>query len=193
MELVQKMTYRIIAIMGKSASGKDTVLKDLMAKFPEKLHQIIRTTTRPRREGESLEAYHFIDEHDWGKKAWLLSSDFRGWHYGSSLDDFSEDKVNIGIFSPNEVRILKELNKVFVVRTLYLCADGVVRINRSLHREKHPDIAEICRRYLADEKDFDCKEIDNCDYKVINETALDFTKIEGVILNMITELLSSNP
>ena len=42
---------KIFYIMGKSASGKDTIYKELMEKMP-KFHSIVPYTTRPMREGE---------------------------------------------------------------------------------------------------------------------------------------------
>ena len=42
---------KIFYIMGKSASGKDTIYKELIEKMP-KFHSIVPYTTRPMREGE---------------------------------------------------------------------------------------------------------------------------------------------
>ena len=41
----------LIAIYGKSASGKDTYLNELMKEYPN-LNKILLATTRPPREGE---------------------------------------------------------------------------------------------------------------------------------------------
>ncbi len=45
---------KIFYIMGKSASGKDTIYKELIEKMP-KFHSIVPYTTRPMREGEKAE------------------------------------------------------------------------------------------------------------------------------------------
>ena len=42
---------KIFYLMGKSSSGKDTIYKELIQKFP-KMKRIVLYTTRPRREGE---------------------------------------------------------------------------------------------------------------------------------------------
>ena len=53
---------KIYFVMGKSASGKDTIYKKLLERIPE-LKTIIPYTTRPMREGEKEGAeYHFTDE-----------------------------------------------------------------------------------------------------------------------------------
>ena len=38
---------------------------------------------------------------------------------------------------------------------VYIYATDKMRLLRSLSREKNPNCHEICRRFLADEKDFD--------------------------------------
>ena len=52
---------KLIVLMGKSASGKDTIYKLLLADKSLKLRQLVPYTTRPRRVGEiEGEAYHFV-------------------------------------------------------------------------------------------------------------------------------------
>ena len=54
---------KIFCFMGKSASGKDTIYKRLLADKELSLHRIVLYTTRPIRVGEveGVE-YHFTDE-----------------------------------------------------------------------------------------------------------------------------------
>ena len=53
---------KIFYLMGKSASGKDTIYKELKELLPE-LKTIVIYTTRPIREGEQDGVeYHFVDE-----------------------------------------------------------------------------------------------------------------------------------
>ena len=55
---------RIYCIMGKSASGKDTVYKELLRRFPE-LKTYVMYSTRPKREGEQDGVtYHFVSEEE---------------------------------------------------------------------------------------------------------------------------------
>lgn len=58
--------------MGKSASGKDTIFKQIKERMPN-LKTIVIYTTRPIREGEQEGVeYYFVDEKDW------LSSKHKG-------------------------------------------------------------------------------------------------------------------
>ena len=51
---------RLFVFMGKSASGKDTLYGELLARYPE-IHAVIPYTTRPIREGETDGgAYYFV-------------------------------------------------------------------------------------------------------------------------------------
>ena len=53
---------KIVYLMGKSASGKDTVYRELLKRFPG-FRRLIPCTTRPRREGErDGEEYRFVTE-----------------------------------------------------------------------------------------------------------------------------------
>ena len=55
---------RIYCIMGRSASGKDTVYRELKKRFPE-LSTYVMYTTRPMREGEiDGISYHFITDRE---------------------------------------------------------------------------------------------------------------------------------
>ena len=54
---------KIICLMGKSSTGKDTIYKRLLEDQELHLKKLIPYTTRPIREGEQegIE-YHFVDE-----------------------------------------------------------------------------------------------------------------------------------
>ena len=56
-------------------------------------------------------------------------------------------------------------------------------MSRAINREKNPNCHEICRRFLADEKDF--KNIDSIvDYTYVNETIED----QDIIVKDIEEI-----
>lgn len=149
--------FKIIAIMGPSGSGKTTLIDKLMTydKKEQQLHKIVATTTRPKRDNENDNDYHFVGDWDFEKQRhnMLETTEFRDWYYGTNVFDLSLDNWNIGVFSPKAVKQLSEHPEV-VLRVFYLNVDEKTRIIRAVEREENPDVAEIARRILADREDF---------------------------------------
>lgn len=151
--------YKVIAICGKSASGKDTLLRNIMTNYPW-LHRIINCTTRPPRENEiDGKNYHFLSLEEFAYKDMIEEkmievTKFREWYYGTSVEDLSLDTINIGVFNPTGIYALMRREDVdlYVVQVI---ASDKTRLLRSLTREDNPDVDEIVRRYLADKEDFE--------------------------------------
>lgn len=156
--------YTIIALMGKAGSGKDTIMRALLKQPAFKgAVPIVSCTTRPRREKEQNGVdYHFLTNEEFTNK--ILSGDmleatvFNDWCYGTSLENLSKDKVNIGVFNPEGVGLLRG-NSNINLKLIYIEANDKDRLLRQLNREKNPDVHEIIRRYSADEMDFTEEEI----------------------------------
>lgn len=149
----------LIAIFGKSASGKDTMLKEVYAQRSDKIHKVVGCTTRPPRAGEIDGVdYHFLTIPEFTKE--LLDNKlveatcFNYWFYGTTFDEFDEDKVNIGIFNNEAIGILLEDDRLAIHPWQIIC-DDKERLIRALNREENPDCHEICRRFLAEEKDYE--------------------------------------
>ena len=150
--------YKLIALFGESGSGKTTILNWMVEHYPNTLHQVIACTTRPMREGESNgDPYNFLTIEDFTKKIlngeMIEATTFRDWFYGTELHALSASSINIAIFSPEALNCILEDSRIQVV-PVYISTDGKIRLLRSLTREESPDCYEICRRYLADLKDF---------------------------------------
>lgn len=151
--------YKVIAICGKSASGKDTLLRYTIMNYMW-LHKIINCTTRPLRENEvDGKNYHFLSLEEFAHKdavegKMIEVTKFREWYYGTSIEDLSLDEINIGVFNPAGIYALMQREDVdlYVVQVV---ASDKTRLLRSLTREDNPDVDEIVRRYLADKEDFE--------------------------------------
>lgn len=146
--------YKLIALVGKSGSGKDTILKKVCKN--KNIKQKISYTSRPKRDYEvDGEDYFFVD------KGYFLNNiydffeidDFNGWYYGTKYEDLSKEKVNIGIFTPKGIEEILESRNIACV-VIYLDVNDKERFLRILNREKDPDIKEIYRRFRADNRDF---------------------------------------
>jgi guanylate kinase len=151
----------IIAICGKSASGKTTLAENLFVYFSKlgiKTHQIVSFTTRKRRwnEREGID-YCFVSDKIFKtleeKKQLIESTCFNGWHYGTAKFSLLDNTINIGVFNPDGMKSLAKLQDKYIVIPVFLTAATPVRLFRSIKREKELTF-EMLRRMVVDFKDF---------------------------------------
>lgn len=150
---------KIIALIGKAGSGKDTLLHEIMAKYPDTFHEIVSCTSRPPREGEKEGVnYYFLTDKEFIDRVndgdMLEHTNFNNWFYGTSFSSLSIKKINIGVFNPAGVTSIQENYPNIDLQVYYLRAPAKERLLRQLNREENPKVDEIIRRYSADEKDF---------------------------------------
>lgn len=150
---------KILAICGQSAAGKDTLLQEILKLNSPDIHEIISCTTRPPREGEVHgKNYYFLTHEEFADKIengkMLEATVFRDWCYGTSLDSLNPEAINVGVFNVDGIDILYD-NPEIDLYVIEVKASAKTRLLRSLNREEHPDVDEIVRRYLADQKDFE--------------------------------------
>lgn len=163
---------KIFYLMGKSASGKDSIYKELKVRMPE-LKTIVIYTTRPIREGErdGVE-YHFVTEEmlenlqQAGKVIELRAYDtVHGiWKYFTADDgqfDAPEDYLAIGTLESYGA-LIRYFGQEKVV-PIYIEVEDGIRLQRALERErmqKTPRYEELCRRFLADAQDFSSEKLE---------------------------------
>lgn len=179
--------YTIVALIGESGSGKDTIKQYLCNVHPELFHPIIMTTTRPKRDYEEADKdYHFISPKLFAKK--IASFDiveaqlFNGWAYGTDLNDLDKEKINIGAFSIASVEELMD-NPAFNIFPIHIEVSDRTRLIRTLKREDNVDCEEVCRRFLSDKKDF--AQMDFRPWIIPNEARVSTAGI--MILNLLRE------
>lgn len=147
----------IIAICGKSASGKDTFLKNYLKQNPS-TNKILLATSRPIREGEiNGKDYSFCKRNKIKKNTeeYLWPIEYNNWTYAIVKNSIKENQENIGVFNLYWIKkLLSEENTDYDVILVNLYVDDKIRLFRSLNREKNPDCKEICRRFLADENEW---------------------------------------
>ena len=165
---------KIVYLMGKSSTGKDTIYKHLIDNSKIKLHTIVPYTTRPIRAGETDGVeYFFTDEAGFLKlkeEGKLIEDRAYNtclglWRYftvnDEQIDLEHKDYVIIGTLeSYNKTKeFFGEEKMIPVMITL----DDGVRLQRALDREKAQDTPkynELCRRFLADAEDFSEEKIE---------------------------------
>lgn len=156
------MKGKVFYIIGKSSSGKDTIYKRLVKET--NLKPIVPYTTRPMREGESDGVeYHFVSSIEEMKARGKIiesrsyNTRLGEWIYATvddgQIDLNKESYLTIGtIFS-----YIKVEGYLGDVVPIYIDVDDGIRLERALLKErnqKNPKYAEMCRRFLSDEKDF---------------------------------------
>ena len=159
---------KIVCLMGKSSSGKDTIYKRLLAQKDVPIKAIVPYTTRPIRAGEQDGVeYHFTDEESFQRflrqgsviEARAYDTCYGVWRYftvaDAEIDLSAHSYVLIGMLEAyDQLRGFYGADKVLPVM---IELDDGVRLQRALDREKaqdHPKYEELCRRYLADAQDF---------------------------------------
>ena len=158
---------KLYVFMGKSASGKDTLYRLVMEKY-RNLHPVIPYTTRPIRAGETEGAeYHFVTEkemQEMQRRNQIVEcrcyQTVKGpWYYFTAEDgQIDYEKGDFALISTLEgYEQIRNFYGEERVVPLYIEVEDMLRIERSLAREKqqeNPCVAEVCRRFLADEEDF---------------------------------------
>ena len=159
---------KIIYIMGKSSSGKDTIFRNLLTEKSLHLMQIVPYTTRPIRVGEENgQEYFFTDEAGFQKlKSENMVIEDRAyqtyhglWRYftvnDKQMDLSKNDYIIIGTLE--SYTKTRDFFGSDVMLPVLIDLDDGVRLQRALNREKkqsQPKYEELCRRFLADSEDF---------------------------------------
>ncbi len=167
---------RIYIIMGKSATGKDTIYKRLLEEEALILKTAVIYTTRPIRnaEQEGVE-YHFVEEaaldrfREQGKviEHRAYNTVHGVWHY-FTVNDGQINLEEADYLMLGTLEAFQQIREYFgrdKVVPVYIEVEDGVRLMRALQREQaqeQPKYAEMCRRYLADEEDFSEENIKRC-------------------------------
>lgn len=159
---------KMVYLMGKSSTGKDTIYKKLLEKEELGFKTIVPYTTRPIRVGEEQgEEYFFTDEEGYRMlEAQGKVIEARAYHtYHGLWRYFTVDDGNIDLKNHNYiiigtlesyVKTAQYFGKDKIIPVLLEVDDGV-RLQRALDRERRqeePKYQELCRRFLADAEDF---------------------------------------
>lgn len=159
---------KIYVLMGKSATGKDTVYKRLIGMTELKLQTVVGYTTRPIRRGEKDgREYFFVSIEKWqellGEDKVIESRTYHtvmgDWHYFTA-DDGQIDLTKQNYLFISTLSGYEQLRKHFgeaSVCPLYIEVEDDQRLWRSICRERRqakPNYEEVCRRFLADQQDF---------------------------------------
>lgn len=148
---MKTMSKKRVIIAGKGASGKDHLRKMMVE---DGFNYCVSHTTRPMRsdEEEGID-YYFVKEEEAYmmilEDLFLEHTNFNGWIYGTSKDEFH--KSNLFIMTPSGIsQLSKEDREESII--VY------VNVTESIRRErmsKRRDADDVVRRIKADEIDFE--------------------------------------
>lgn len=159
---------KIVYLMGKSATGKDTVFKELLKNSYLKFQTVIPYTTRPIRAGEVYGVeYYFTDESGFqtllqdGKV--IEHREYQTchgmWRY-FTVDDHQMDLNHNNYLMIGTLESYEKLKVYYgedVMLPILIELEDGIRLQRALNRERrqtNPRYEEMCRRFLADSEDF---------------------------------------
>lgn len=159
---------KLFVVMGKSATGKDTIFKKLKDNPDLNLKSVIGYTTRPIRNGEKNGVeYFFVDEVELNRlkisgkviehRAYQTMHGI--WNY-FTVDDGQIDLTRSDYIMIGTLEAFEQIRNYYgesVVVPIYIQVEDGLRLERALQRERSqefPKYTEMCRRFLADEEDF---------------------------------------
>lgn len=158
---------KIICIVGESATGKDTLVQNLL-QTKKKACKAVSYTTRPMREGE-IEGvdYHFVTDKRFDElrksEGFIEETEYlvngNVWHYAFGNNTFNDSKSYLAVVNPRGLKAIlsiPELKKdVFVIR---LRCSAEARKERYFERDKKTPKKIVMKRWNArlaqDEEDF---------------------------------------
>ncbi len=159
---------RIFYLLGKSASGKDTLFRRLLEQEKLSLRHVTLYTTRPMRDGEREGVeYHFISGEameQFRRQGKIIEERtyqtvFGPWTY-ATVDDGQLDLTQGDYLISGVLESYRSTCRYWgadQVVPLYVEVEEGERLRRAWLRERAqatPRYAEMCRRFLADEEDF---------------------------------------
>lgn len=190
----------IIAILGKSCSGKDTIVQKLAEEYQNDSRVSIAKsyTTRPKRvDEEDGKEYHFVTDDGYKKmlyeeKNLVVNTVFfvgeNVLRYGITKEELQKSDINIVILNPYSIGQLKRNFSEKEIFTILLEVPKTKRILRYFKRDTFnlKNIKNCFRRVKADDRDFKKLNVDyTLENKEVNNTVNYIKDIINVELGII--------
>lgn len=197
----------IFVILGKSATGKDSIYNEMIKRYPI-FERIIQYTTRPMRKNETDGVeYNFSTKYEYEKlkeKGLVIESRHYNtnhgiWTYFTVNENIDPDLTYLTIGTLESFTKIKEYFKDQIeVIPIYIWLEDHERLMRAIKREENqdnPDYLELCRRYLADNRDFSYNLLEttlSSENKISYKNEKSVSDAADFLFNIIQNLLSTN-
>lgn len=192
------MDYKIYCIFGKSGSGKDTLMRNVMKWGENDPIKIVPSTTRPIRTGETdgIDC-HFVTKEQLDRlevdgqiiEKRSYNTVHGVWYYFTQNFEIEEGRKYITISTLDGIRsFIRYFGKEHIV-PVYLNLNDIDRFNRCYVREmqqSEPKIQEMLRRWKNDSVDFSHENLQS----VPNLVIIDADQPEASVLSDMVEVMN---
>jgi len=138
-------SVQLIILLGFSATGKDTLLKEILTRFPDQVKSAVSYTTRPIRDGETegIEYYFMTEEEYMAARDMVLNEraydTFQNgtesiWYYGLPYDEVNGDSDSITIVDFEGSKSILEKLGCDKVKLIYLTVPEQELYERNIAR-----------------------------------------------------------
>lgn len=174
-------TGKFVLIIGPSGVGKSVILKRLRVMHPH-FHFPKSATTRARRDGESMDLYHFVTEEQFAEMEkqgkFLETAIVHGvGHYGTMVDEIvpliEQGKTVVrevdvqGFQSISKNPLFAGHDAPYHLQSIFILPENTEQLVRRIQRRAPISDDELQRRIASMEKELAFA--DGCTHKVINK------------------------
>ena len=160
---------KIVAFIGRSAAGKDTIVSALInlinSSSDYQARKVVSYTTRPQRSNEVEGVdYYFITNEEfleikksgglYEETCYSVEKD-RDWYYGLGDDCFVDNNLNLVIVNPHGLRQLRDSQIGSKIVPVFVDCSEEERIKRYFGRDSFASREALEKRIVQDNKDFE--------------------------------------
>ena len=153
----------LICIVGKQASGKDSLMRYIVKEYGYRM--AVSSTTRPMRSQEVNGVdYFFLDEEDFFKQELVEHRVYETiqdgkpatWYYGLTSNAIdTKDNSIVAVVDPHGLEQIIDHMGEDNVLSIYIDADYESRLHRALVRDTKFELDEFYRREVTDHQKFE--------------------------------------
>ena len=189
------MLQKLICILGESSTGKDTLVKKMVAINPKKYSPVMSYTNRPMRPSEEEGREHyFLTDIEFKMKKEMSEGNIAAYtkigdyEYMATLNELHNKLFYI--IDPNGYKNLKEnVSGRYDISTIYITSSYETRKKRALKRGDK--LEDFEKRYNAEKEQFrEFVENEEYDYIIQNEKdgmIMSFFKFQGIVNDILSK------